>query len=127
MVSQTTIDLLLDHYEHPRNRGSLGLPALAGSETNSGCGDVMQITARLDADGCIAAIRFEGQGCTISQAAASLFTEMALGQRLDAVLALDEAALASALGLQEMIQRINCVTLAQRALRVAAQVGGGAA
>jgi nitrogen fixation NifU-like protein len=121
MDRQSSIDLILDHYEHPRNRGTLHDPTLDGERVNPGCGDVIRITARLDGGDRIEAIRFDGQGCTISQAAASIFTEMALGRSLADVLAIDRDTLMDMLGRDLVIQRADCATLALEALREAAQ------
>ncbi len=80
----------------------------------------MRITAQLDSERRITAIAFDGEGCTISKAAASLFTEMALGKRLDDVLAITPEAMADLLGEELVTQRIHCVTLALNTLRDAA-------
>src|SRR5688572_10189299 len=98
MDRQTSIDLILDHYENPRNKGVIEDASLDAQRINPGCGDVVRITARLDDDQRIAAIAFDGQGCTISQAAASIFTEMALGKPLAHVLAIDSSDLAKLMG-----------------------------
>ena len=118
---QATIDLILDHYENPRHRGVLEHPTLDATGVNPGCGDVVRITAQIDSDGCISEIAFDGQGCTISQASASLFTEMALGQPLQQILALQPEALADMLGEELFTQRTACVTLALNTLRDAAE------
>lgn len=120
MDRQSSIDLILDHYENPRNSGVLENPALDGQQTNAGCGDVIRITAQLDADQRITRIAFEGQGCTISQAAASIFTELALNRLLPEILERGEEELVSRMGEHMVTQRINCVTLALRALHIAA-------
>ncbi len=119
MDRQASLDLILDHYERPRNRGVLPDPTLHGESFNPGCGDVIRITARLDSKGWIEAIRFDGQGCTISQAAASVFTGLALGRSLTDVLAMDQDTLIDALGRDLVIQRVTCATLALEALRQA--------
>jgi nitrogen fixation protein NifU and related proteins len=120
MDRQSSIDLILDHYENPRNKGVIEDAMLDAQRINPGCGDVVRITARLDDADCIEAIAFDGQGCTISQAAASIFTEMALGKPLADVLAMERSDLAKLMGEEIVIQRINCVTLALDALRDAA-------
>ena len=118
---QASIDLILDHFENPRHRGVLEQPMLDATGVNPGCGDVVRITAQLDAEGRITEIAFDGEGCTISQASASLFTELALGQPLQEVLAIEPETLADVLGEQLVTQRITCVTLALNTLRDAAE------
>lgn len=120
MDRQSSIDLILDHYENPRNSGVIENAALDGQQTNSGCGDVVRVTALLDEDQRITQIAFEGYGCTISQAAASIFTELALGRPLSEVLEQGQKELVNRMGEQMVMQRINCVTLALRALHTAA-------
>jgi nitrogen fixation protein NifU and related proteins len=117
MDRQSSIDLILDHYENPRNKGVIENASLDSQRINLGCGDVVRITANLDVQGRITEIAFDGQGCTISQAAASLFTEYALGKPIAEVLAQARDELIALMGEQTVMQRINCVTLALDALR----------
>ena len=121
MDRQAAIDLILDHYEHPRRYGALDAPTFTGEGVNAGCGDVVRIAVRLGADERIEDIAFEGEGCTISQAAASLLMELAPGQTLDAVLALGERDLAEALGGEVVAARLPCVSLALRVLEAGAE------
>jgi nitrogen fixation NifU-like protein len=116
---QSAIDTILDHYEHPRNYGTLDNPTFSGEGVNPGCGDRVRLTVRLDAEGRVEAIRFEGEGCTISQAAASLLTEQVLGRSLDDVLEMDETSLAAALGPEVVSSRLPCVALGLRVLQEA--------
>ena len=111
MDRQEAIDQILDHYHHPRNRGALSAPTARGEGINPGCGDVVQMYVRVGSDGRIAAASFEGQGCTISQASASLMTELALGKTLDEILALDDEALIEMLGREVVLSRVRCATL----------------
>ncbi len=117
MERQAAIDLILDHYENPRHYGTLAVPTFTGQGTNPGCGDVVRLSVQLDAAGCVADIAFEGQGCTISMAAASLWTEMVLGRTLDEALALDVSALSGVLGEGLVAGRLTCVSLGLRVLQ----------
>lgn len=119
MERQDQIDFILDHYEHPRNRGALANASLTGEGRNPGCGDVVRLFVRLDGDERIEAIAFEGEGCTISQASASMFTEMALGKTLAEAAALDAAAFAEQVGAGVVASRPKCVTLALDVLKEA--------
>ncbi|HEY7416823.1 MAG TPA: iron-sulfur cluster assembly scaffold protein, partial [Ktedonobacteraceae bacterium] len=83
MDRQEAIDFLLDHYENPRNRGSLEQPDIELTGGNPGCADVITIHARFDHDGKVDAISWDGEGCTISRAAASYVTEMVQGKTMD--------------------------------------------
>jgi nitrogen fixation protein NifU and related proteins len=119
MDRQEQIDAILDHYENPRHRGELPHPDLTAEGRNPGCGDVVRLFVKLGEGERISAITFEGQGCTISQAAASMVTEMALGKTLAEAAALDAAAFAVQLGPEVVASRPNCVTLALDVLKEA--------
>jgi nitrogen fixation NifU-like protein len=118
---QAAIDLILDHYEHPRHYGALDAPTFTAEGVNAGCGDVIRIFVRLDAADRVAAIAFEGEGCTFSQAGASVLAEMAHGRSLDDLLAMDESALAGAMGREIVQARLPCVSLGLRVLKSGAR------
>jgi nitrogen fixation NifU-like protein len=120
MDNQSSIDLILDHYENPRNRGVIDNPDLDAQRTNPGCGDVIRVMARLNPDGHIEAIRWEGQGCTISRASASIFTEMVEGKPLSDAVAVDHEQMVDLIGRDILMHRVTCATLALDALRDAA-------
>ena len=72
-------DVILDHYSHPRNRG-VAHPADATREgANPLCGDEIRVSLRVR-DGVVEDVRFEGKGCSISQASASMMTEQIKGK-----------------------------------------------
>lgn len=121
MDRQAAIDLILDHYEHPRHYGTLDDPTFSAEGVNSGCGDVIRLSVRLDAADRITAIAFEGDGCTFSQAGASVLTELAHGRPLDDLLAMDESALAEAMGREIVQARLPCASLGLRVLKSGAQ------
>jgi nitrogen fixation NifU-like protein len=108
---------LLDHYEHPRHYGPLAHPSLRATGSNPGCGDVVTIYAALDPEGRLREVNFEGQGCTISQAAASMLTEMVQGKSLAEIEALGADDLADRLGPEVLAVRPRCATLALDVLK----------
>lgn len=71
-------EVLMEHWRQPRYRGRLPDPDLSAEGANPLCGDEITLTLALEGDR-IAEIRFEGQGCTISQASASMLTEAVRG------------------------------------------------
>ncbi len=75
-------EVILDHYKHPRNKRAFEGAELTGSRNNPLCGDEITIHAHLD-DGRIAELAFEGQGCSISQASASMLTEALTGKSVE--------------------------------------------
>jgi nitrogen fixation NifU-like protein len=119
-------DVILDHNRRPRNFGPLEAPQAVAEGVNPLCGD--RLTLRLNlADDRIENIRFEGQGCAISTASASLMTEavkgktrgeaLALFDRVHRLLTDDEAGaedlgkLAALSGVREYPARVKCASL----------------
>ena len=127
-------DVILDHNRRPRNFGPLE-PASASVEGfNPLCGDVLDITLRMQ-DDCVTDLRFEGQGCAISTASASLMTEAVKGKsRAEALdlfdrihrLLTDDAAsgedlgkLAALSGVRAYPARVKCASLCWHTLNAA--------
>ncbi len=71
-------DIILDHYKHPRGRHPLAAAAGESHQVNPTCGDEVTVQVALDAAGHLE-IGYEGQGCSISQASASVMSEMLVG------------------------------------------------
>ena len=76
-------DIILDHYRRPRNQGLLPNPDLRSEGFNPFCGDQVVLTISLGDDGRISGAGFEGEGCSISQASASMLTGRLGGQTLE--------------------------------------------
>ena len=76
-------DIILDHYRSPRHQGLLDAPDLRGEAFNPFCGDQVVLTLGLAEAGRIDAVGFEGQGCSISQASASMLTDHLQGKTLE--------------------------------------------
>ena len=87
MSSDIYKDIILDYYRHPRNFGDLPDPDVRAKDSNPLCGDVIEMQLRIR-DGKIDDLRFKGRGCAISQASASMLTELAKGKTLDDMKAL---------------------------------------
>ena len=83
-------EVILDHYRNPRNQGDLINPDLHSRGFNPFCGDEVVLDIGLDADGIVNDAKFTGQGCSISQAAASILTDLVQGKKLDQVLQLSQ-------------------------------------
>jgi nitrogen fixation NifU-like protein len=82
-------EMILDHYQQPRNQGDCSQCAVVVHHDNPLCGD--EITLGLDfVGGCIQRLIFSGKGCAISQASASMMTESVQGQNAENVLRLAE-------------------------------------
>lgn len=114
------IEIILDHYDHPRNRRILSPADIEASGGNPGCGDIVVMYARLDADGRVEEASFQGEGCTISQAAASMLTEQLIGKSLDEIAALSYEDVIDEMGREVVSTRTRCATLALTIMKGAA-------
>lgn len=108
-------EILMDHYRHPRNRGSLANPDFSSASHNPSCGDSVQFEGRVQ-DGMVTALAFEGKGCVISQAMASMLTEKLMGKTVSEILALDKEYVIGILGMQLGPTRLKCALLPLQAL-----------
>lgn len=88
MLESIFRELILDHYRRPKNKGPLEDPTVTVSMRNPLCGDEIELMLGIE-DDRLAEVRFLGQGCSISQASASMMTEALAGRSLDHALALE--------------------------------------
>jgi len=109
-------DILLDHFRHPRNYGSLDAPDISNEQFNPLCGDRIRLELKLE-QSKVSEARFKGDGCAISTAAASLLTEMVLGKDLEELTSMPDAQLISALESNIQPARLQCALLPLEALR----------
>src|SRR5215467_594504 len=89
-------DILLDHFRHPRNYGSLESPNISNEQFNPLCGDRIRLELKLE-QSLVTGARFKGDACAICTAATSLLTEMLIGQNVEDLANLPDARLISAL------------------------------
>ena len=82
-------EVILDHYRRPRNRGTVPEPTGTASLRNPLCGDEVDVQVSVQ-DGKVTDVKFGGRGCSISQASASMMTELVKGRTPDEVHALGE-------------------------------------
>ncbi len=90
MMDDLYQDIILDHTRNPRNKRKLDMPDVDARKVNPVCGDQVQVQLRLT-DGAIAEADYQGQGCSISQASASMLTEALKGKSLQDAYQLAEA------------------------------------
>ncbi|MDE2572168.1 MAG: SUF system NifU family Fe-S cluster assembly protein [bacterium] len=116
-------EYILEHYRKPHNYGRFEHPDLAYEDDNPLCGDRIRVELKVD-DGRIADVRFEGKGCAISQASASMLTDVVKGMTLEETLRLGKDDVLENLGAESIsAARIKCATLGLKVLKEAA-VGG---
>jgi nitrogen fixation NifU-like protein len=108
---------ILDHYRNPRNKGRLEHPTHTHEEHNPLCGDVIRIDLHVNEDNVIDQVRFDGHGCAISQASASMLTEMVQGKTLDEAKALSKEDILEALGIEIGPVRLKCALLSLKVLK----------
>lgn len=107
---------ILDHYKNPRNKGALADYSFKNKQNNPLCGDVIELFVKCSPDGVVQAVTFEGSGCAISQASASLLTEHIKGKTLDELKALSAPDVLELLGVPINEARMKCATLTLKAL-----------
>lgn len=111
-------DLILDHYRNPRNFGHLEDATSAGEAKNVSCGDRLEMTIAVKG-GKVSDIRFRGEGCAISQAAASMLTEYAKDKPIEELLALDPKTVLELLSLELSPTRMKCALLSLETIKKA--------
>ena len=138
--------VIVDHHKHPRNYGRLDGASHEAEGYNPLCGDRLHVYLMLDDAGRISDVRFEGEGCAISVASASLMTEVLKGKTVDEFRAMfdgfhalvtsspDQPAddehlgkLAVLGGVREFPSRIKCATLCWHTMKTAIEQPGGVA
>jgi nitrogen fixation NifU-like protein len=119
MSSDMYQDHILEHYENPYHRMLLEHPTLELRDLNPLCGDEVRIQACLDTHGHLAQVGFDGKGCIISLAAASMLMEAVEGKTLDEVKQMDRQAMLDLLGVPLTTMRVKCAMLALRTLQKA--------
>jgi nitrogen fixation NifU-like protein len=109
---------ILDHYGNPRNEGVLENPDISHERQNPVCGDVVRLDIKLE-NGRVKEARFRGQGCVISMASASMFTEEIKGRTLSELQEMDEEDIFDMLGIKLGPSRFHCGVLPLRVLEEA--------
>jgi nitrogen fixation NifU-like protein len=109
---------LLDHYHNPENYGNLDNPDIEIEMDNPTCGDMVHITARLDEQGRIAEVKFEGHGCVISMASSSMFTEEIIGRTPEEVAEMGLSEIQEMMGgVKLSMGRVKCALLPLNAIK----------
>lgn len=118
---------LLDHYHNPQNFGQLEAADVDIEMDNPTCGDSVHITANLDAEGRIAEVMFEGEGCVISMAASSMLTETLIGKTPEQVETMGLSDIQDMMGgIRLSMGRVKCALLALNAMKEGLEQTGAA-
>jgi nitrogen fixation NifU-like protein len=109
---------ILEHYKNPHNFGEIADADITQEGDNPLCGDMITMYLKLD-DGHLREVKFRGRGCAISQASASILTDMVAGRPVDELKHFPTQDLLDELGIPISPARMKCATLAVNTLRVA--------
>jgi nitrogen fixation NifU-like protein len=113
MDRQQYIEEILDHFQHPHNKGRMEDADIQLGGGNPGCGDLITVYLKLSPDGQrVERASFEGSGCTISQAGGSMITEMIEGMPVAEIGELGAHTMRELMGDDAVNQRVRCATLA---------------
>jgi nitrogen fixation NifU-like protein len=110
---------IIDHYRNPRNFGSFSACDVVRQESNFSCGDDLEFFLKIG-KGRVKDIRFQGQGCALSVAAASLLTEKVVGMKLVDIGKMDSRDVVAMVGIGEIEgSRLRCATLGLKGIQTA--------
>ena len=112
LLEEDIMEMVMDHYDNPRNYGQLEDADVVQHGGNPGCGDTITIYIKIDKNGVVERASFDGDGCIISQATCSLITEHIKGMSVSEVKKLDIEFLKSLIGKDIIIRRPKCSKLA---------------
>ncbi|MEZ4865911.1 MAG: SUF system NifU family Fe-S cluster assembly protein [Caldilineaceae bacterium] len=112
-------EAIIDHYKHPRRKGHLEQPDIQHHDHNPFCGDEITIELKVT-DGIVEDAAFDGRGCSISQATASMLMEEIVGKSLEELKQLDKEYILEMLGIEIGPVRLKCALLPLKVLKAGA-------
>ena len=111
-------ETILDHYRNPKNKGKMINPDVSVHDSNPLCGDEIDIHLKVEAN-IIKDIKFEGRGCAISQASASMLTEMVMNKPLISITNLSKDDVYENIGLKKLgPARVKCALIPLKVLKL---------
>lgn len=113
-------EIIMEHFEHPQNYGSVTNPDIDISQVNPLCGDKIRITAKVK-NKRIEKIAFEGEGCAISKAAASILMEEVQGVEIEKFIKTKPETFLKLMGIKLTPARLKCALLGFSTLKAGLQ------
>ena len=113
-------EMILDHYHTPRNKQLVDPANIDYEEDNPVCGDHIHLTIRTDNNDIVTHVGWDGEGCAISQASASMLYETLVGKSLDEIKEIDKEVLLEMLGITIGPVRLKCALLSLKVLKAGA-------
>jgi nitrogen fixation protein NifU and related proteins len=120
MDDQLYREYILEHYKHPHNHGSLEHADMEAHDLNPLCGDELTFQIALDEQGVVKEVAFDGHGCAISQASASMLSDELTGLTTEELLKLDRQTVLDLLGIDISATRMKCAMLSLKVVKAAA-------
>ena len=120
MDDQLYREYILEHYKHPHNHGSLEHADMQAHDLNPLCGDELTFQLALDDQGRVKEVAFDGHGCAISQASASMLSDELKGLSAEELLKLDRQTVLDLLGIDISATRMKCAMLSLKVVKAAA-------
>ena len=117
MDHEELMELILDHYKHPRHKGVIEDAYIVQEGGNPGCGDIIKVYLDTDDKGVISRVSFDGDGCMVSQAGTSIILEMAEGKTTEDIENMTPDVIAEVLGRRLVTTRPNCAYLGFNTLK----------
>ncbi len=114
------LEMILDYYQNPRNYAEMPDADIALQGGNPGCGDIITVFLKFEGD-TLEKVTYTGEGCTISQAAASMLTEILPGQTMEQIDAMDFHVIEELLSEEMVKTRPKCSTLALDTVKTASK------
>lgn len=113
-------EVILDHYRNPRNKGCLDPADISYEDDNPLCGDRIRLDLRLDEDGRVAEVAWDGHGCAISMASASMLSREIQGKTLEDLRQLSKDDILEMLGIELGRVRLQSALLSLKVLKAGA-------
>lgn len=117
MNSEIYSEIILDYYRHPKNFGKMENPDIISKDYNPLCGDSVEIQLKIS-NNKIVDVKFNGSGCAISRASASMLTEIIKGKTIEDIIKLDKDDILKLLGIELSPLRLKCALLPLKTLKL---------